>query len=154
MINGEDSLCIDPLNDETMNCLMDGFQNNTMKDSCPPAIQVDMPSGLITNHHTANHPNCFFYLSTLPMTLPPIILLRVLQHRMFGAISYWTWQSRASVASSAASSYECYRSRANSNASNCNFPNLKQNIDWHCSNSSLSPNRIDLERRMSAKGQY
>ncbi|OTF77292.1 hypothetical protein BLA29_004741 [Euroglyphus maynei] len=59
---------------------------------------------------------------------------------MFGAISYWPWQSRASVASSAASSYECYRSRANSNASNCNFPNLKQNIDWHCSNCSLSEN--------------
>lgn len=165
IINGEDSLCIDPINNECLE--IDAIESSSVFDQQPlstklsaipkdpPAIQVDMPSGWIMNHWITNHPNCFFYLSTLSMTLQPIIVLRVLQHRMFGSISYWTLNSRASVASSAASSYDCNRSRTNSNASNfdrSNFFSFKHQMDWHCSNFSLSPNRIDMERRLSSRG--
>lgn len=130
----------------------------------PPAIQVDMPSGLIGDHRSpSNHPNGFFYLSTLPMSLQPIILLRVMQHRMFGCIAYWPWHSnaisRASMASVSGSSIEFQRSRASSNASNVlgnvditNAFGLKRNLA--CSNSSLSPSRIDIDRQPSIKSIY
>lgn len=130
----------------------------------PPAIQVDLPSGIIGDRRITNqHPNCFFYLSTLPMALQPIMVLRVLQHRMFGSFNYWAWQSnavsRASVASAGGSSIEYNRSRASSNASNTNFEitaafNLKRNMNLHCSNISLSPGRIEVDRRPSIKGLY
>lgn len=126
----------------------------------PPAIQVDMPSGLISNRRIhPSHPNCFFYLSTLPIVMQPIIILRVLQHRMFGCIAYWAWHSnamsRASVASVSGSSVEFVRSRASSNASNANLEiqalNLKRNLGLHCSNTSLSPSRYEIERKASIK---
>lgn len=129
----------------------------------PPAIQVDLPSGIIGDRRITNqHPNCFFYLSTLPMALQPIMVLRVLQHRMFGCLNYY-WHSnavsRASVASAGGSSIEYNRSRASSNASNANFEisaafNLKRNINLHCSNTSLSPGRIEVDRRPSIKGLF
>lgn len=157
IVNGEDSLCIDPLNNETY--FLDNVSDmKYMRD--PPAIQVDMPSGIISDRRVSSHPNCFFYLSTLPVTIQPIMVLRVLQHRMFGCISYWAWHSnavsRASVASAGGSSIEFNRSRASSNASNTNFDistafNLKRNINLYCSNSSLSPGRIEVERRPSVK---
>lgn len=156
MVNGEDSLCIDPLNDESY--FTENVDTRTIKE--PPAIQVDLPSGIIGDRRITNqHPNCFFYLSTLPMALQPIMILRVLQHRMFGSLSYWAWHSnavsRASVASVGGSSIEFNRSRASSNASNLEITNaftLKRNINLHCSNSSLSPGRIELDRRPSVKG--
>lgn len=159
IVNGEESLCIDPLNDETY-FIENDVDTRTIRD--PPAIQVDMPSGIIGDRRITNqHPNCFFYLSTLPMSLQPIVILRVLQHRMFGCFAYWAWHSnavsRASVASAGGSSIEFNRSRASSNASNANFEisnafGLKRNINLHCSNVSLSPGRIESERHPSLKG--
>lgn len=138
-----------------------GADTRTIQE--PPAIQVDLPSGIIGDRRITNqHPNCFFYLSTLPMALQPIMILRVLQHRMFGCLNYWAWHSnavsRASVASAGGSSIEYARSRASSNASNANFEitaafNLKRNINLHCSNTSLSPGRIEVDRRPSVKGK-
>ena len=163
LINGEDSLCIDPLNDE--NFFLDNQFGSTSAApelrADPPAIQVDRPSGVIGDRRIPNrHPNLFFYLSTLPMAIPPVLVLRIIEHKWFGLFPfnffYSNAVSRASIVSAGGSSMEFNRSRASSNASNVPFDvaNLKRNINLHCSNISLSPSRLDIERRASIKSEF
>lgn len=91
----------------------------------PPSIQVDLVSftergpnsghlrSMSTMEEVSSLSNSF-YFSTIPMSVNPLIVLRLIQHRMFGCVSFWSWPSTAASRSSVASSYGECRSRAGS----------------------------------------
>ena len=158
LINGEDSECTDPMIHDSF--YFDGTELKS-RGSIPPAIQVDLPSG-VTKECDQSF-DSYFYLSAFPTAFQPLILLRVLQHKMFGCFSLWAWPSsavsRSSVASgmgSVLSGENRSRSSSTSNAAlDLNQPLSSRrnvNLTINCSTASLSPARVDIERRTSLKG--
>ncbi|RWS31388.1 1-phosphatidylinositol 4:5-bisphosphate phosphodiesterase epsilon-1-like protein [Leptotrombidium deliense] len=128
----------------------------------PPAIQVDLVS---SKESSINQRSSFcednvqlsplLYLSTFPMCINPLIFLRILQHRMFGCVSFWAWPSNAVSRSSVASSYES-RSRASSTCgSNIDEPPLRTrrnvSLTIACPGTVYSPARTEIDRRASIK---
>lgn len=159
LINGEDSHGYDPF---TQAYYWSGGDHRST-ETIPPAIQVDLPSGETKESDQSFDP--YFYLSAFPTVFEPIIFFRVLQHKFFSCFSLWGWPSnavsRSSVASgvgSIAGSLGENRSRASSAsgaALEINSLSSRRNVNLtiNCSTASLSPAKVDVERRTSLKGR-
>ena len=158
LVNGEDSHSYDPF---THSYYWTGAEHK-QTEPIPPSIQVDLPSG--ETKETEQAFDTYFYLSAFPTVFEPIIFFRVLQHKFFSCFSLWGWPSnavsRSSVASgvgSIAGSLGENRSRASSAsgaALDINSLGSRRNVNLtiNCSTASLSPAKVDVERRTSLKG--
>ncbi|RWS16109.1 1-phosphatidylinositol 4:5-bisphosphate phosphodiesterase epsilon-1-like protein, partial [Dinothrombium tinctorium] len=132
----------------------------------PPAIQVDLVSSKESSLNQrsslgeeSDHLSPIFYLSSFPICINPLIFLRLLQHRMFGCVAFWSWPSNAVSRSSVASSYGENRSRASSTCgSNIEEPPLRTrrnvSLTITCPASGFSSSKTDIDRRCSLKSNF
>lgn len=131
-----------------------------------PSIQVDL---VTSDRTTSKQKSCSFddssnqlvnfYLSTLSICVYPLIVIRLLRHRMFGCVSFWSWPSNAVSRSSVASSFGENKSRSGSTyPANIEETLLRArksiNLIINCQMSNYGQHKIENDRRPSLRNAF